>query len=172
MFCIGTLASAANLSINLTGATPTFTTDDGGGSWTIPSGTGPFAEFSFNGQYVLPNGSSPVTSSNNTVFVVSSITGKELYTLVFNYSNAGNNLENFDVTVTDDNGTVTPSATADTVKATGSPVGSGAPNEPGGITVEEDAISPTVPEPATCALFGLGLMVLGLTRRHLVKRSI
>ena len=173
VICFGTLANAANLSIDLTGAVPTYTTDGPGGSWVIPAAAGTVSGPTFTGEFTVPFNSSPVTGTN-TVYVDSTVTGDELYTLVFTYSPTGvDNNENFDVGVTKDPGTTKPPAGSDDVLATGGSVGIPLPGGPAGISVEEVADSPAVtPEPVTSALIGLGLVVLALNRRYILKRSM
>jgi hypothetical protein len=171
LLCFGTLANAANMLINLTGANPTFTTDGSGGSWVTPSIAGTQTGAPFNGVFT-PNFGAGLTTGSETVFVDSTVTGNELYTLVINWSPNGAN-ENFNITsVTKDPGNVRPPAGSDDVLATGGAVGIGLPGIPSGLSVEEIALSPAVPEPATYALFGLGLIALCLTRRHIAKRSV
>jgi hypothetical protein len=170
VLCFGSLASAANLLINLTGATPTYTTDGGSGSWLIPAAAGTISGSTFTGLYMRPS-TSPAETGSTTVFVDSSITGDELYTLLFSYSDAGGGNENYDVGVTKDAGTTKPPTGSDDVLATGSAVGIGFPGgAPGGISVEEIADSPT-PEPGTSALIGLGLVALAASRSYMSRKS-
>jgi hypothetical protein len=164
MLCLGTAAGAANLSINLTGATPTYTTD---ANWITPPAETQ-TEASFTGTY----GANATSTGSNTVFVVGP-TGDELYTLAISYSGPGGpGTETFSVTATKDPGNVVAPGSSIKADATGSSVDFTAeiPGLPSNITIQETANVP-IPEPASFTLIGLGLVALGAARRHFGSKA-
>ena len=73
LFCFGTLANAANLAINLTGATPTYQTDGPAGTWVTPAAAITQTEQNFSGVYDIQGTS--FASGTETIDVTSTHTG-------------------------------------------------------------------------------------------------
>ncbi len=158
---LGTLASAANLSIDFA-QTPTFTVD------SVNSLTFSSTPPTFTGTFIS---NSTATGSDN-VAIVDPTTGELLDTIAFTFSGVGN-METFNASVvagidagTAPAGYISENATGSSVDITSALFAAGA--FPQNITLQETANPLASPEPASLALIGLGLA--GLSLRRYVKK--
>lgn len=165
LLCIGTVAHAANLSVDFTQNPTAFNAD---ANWEFGFSS---TATTFTGQYIVDNLG---TTGTSNIAIVDQYTGEVLNELLLNYSWDGSFVETFSGSVVTGLNLPTVPPGFISVLATGTPVelSSALANFPGFLTLQVTANSSPapVPEPATFELFGLGIAGLMFGRRYLMER--